>query len=329
METKEGKYKSSPQLESYVSRDPFETMYSIYGERYREYREKWETSLDSPADYPIHIDIDLEDTCNLRCVHCHQNYRKRDHRVITEDLLYKIIDESAESGLCAINFGSTGEPLLQKDRLFRAIRYAEKKGIMDIFVHSNGLLLNGDTARELINAGLKHICVSLDASTQETFKQVRKSESFHQVRDNVINMVRLREKMRSITPVIRVSFVMTPLNSHEKEQFIEDWKGIVDLVEFQNYRSIDNSMKNESKFEEFTLKCNSFYRRIMIWPDGDVSLCCVYRNEDVIIGNVQGKSISEIWNGDRFRSIIDAFKSDTDLPVTCSKCLNLRYKYIG
>ena len=212
-------------LESIFENDPYELIAKKIGSDYKKYREKWKMSAKKNfiPKFPLHLDIDLQDSCNLKCVICHQKYSKRTNNITNFQLLKKIIDECSKKGLKAINFGASGEPLIKKELLTKVISYASKKGILDIFMHTNGFLLDKEISKEIIGAGLTQLCISIDASNKNTFKKVRNSSAYEKIVNNLLNFIELRNGKGLKLPIVRVSFVVTQLNYKEKEKFIKLW----------------------------------------------------------------------------------------------------------
>lgn len=99
-------------------------------------------------------------TCNLRCIHC---YSDSGSDVIENELSTKealgLIDDLAQFKVPVILF-SGGEPLLRPD-FFDLIKYAKEKGIR-VTISTNGTLITPDLARDIKNAGVSYVGISLD-----------------------------------------------------------------------------------------------------------------------------------------------------------------------
>ncbi|MBI4595175.1 MAG: radical SAM protein, partial [Candidatus Tectomicrobia bacterium] len=138
--------------------------------------------------FPKVVLIDTISYCDLQCSMCgHRNMSRKKGRMPIE-LFKKIIDEIAErdkhTRVWLVFFGEA--LLLKKTNLFPMIEYAKGKGLVDVVLNSNGNLLNEDAARGLINAGLDSIYIGIDASTQNTYNQLRVGGNYHKVVNNII-----------------------------------------------------------------------------------------------------------------------------------------------
>ncbi len=99
-------------------------------------------------------------TCNLRCVHC---YTDSDNKIYSGELTTKegfnLIDQLADFNIPSLLF-SGGEPLMRPD-IFSLIEYAAKKNIRPV-ISTNGTLIDAQKARDIKNAGVVYVGISLD-----------------------------------------------------------------------------------------------------------------------------------------------------------------------
>lgn len=125
---------------------------------------------------PFLIAWNLTKRCNLRCAHCYLSAGERDAGAVDElttEECFRVVDE-----LCTVNPASIlvltgGEPLLRSD-LPAIARYATQKGMM-VVVGTNGTLLSDAKIRELQNAGVMGVSISvdsLDLQKHDTFRRL-------------------------------------------------------------------------------------------------------------------------------------------------------------
>lgn len=112
------------QMKFISARDPYGKLAEILGKEYINYRKKWtETSKGKDIlEYPLHLDIAINDTCNIKCHFCphslpvsERNYKPTGNSLIPLDLFEEIIKDGVKHGLKALSFGPISEPLLVKD----------------------------------------------------------------------------------------------------------------------------------------------------------------------------------------------------------------------
>jgi pyruvate-formate lyase-activating enzyme len=210
-----------------------ETMFGKYGERYRQYRDAYNNLIPlGSLEFPLEIDLDVFDACNLRCPACHTIGRRRNSGKMPRGTLLAIAEECGAHGMPAVNVGGCGEPLMDAGGALEAVRAFAAAGVMDIFFHTNALLLDERTAEAMIGAGVTYLCVSIDAATPETYAKAR-GASLESVLGNVRKFLGIRGSLT--LPALRVSFLENSVNTGERDSFISQWSGKADFVDIQRY----------------------------------------------------------------------------------------------
>ncbi|GIW36139.1 MAG: cyclic pyranopterin phosphate synthase [Meiothermus sp.] len=122
--------------------------------------------------------------CNLHCLYCHPLGWEQAEPLGTisvEDTRH-FLQAMQMLGLESVRF-TGGEPLVRKE-LPQMIAVAKELGIQDIAITTNGLLF-ARKAKELMNAGLKRINLSMDAVTPEVFKAMTRGGQVEKVWDAI------------------------------------------------------------------------------------------------------------------------------------------------
>ncbi|MBI5240014.1 MAG: radical SAM protein [Elusimicrobia bacterium] len=296
------------------------------GPRYAAYRAQWralQAGGEAPP-FPIHIDFELVDACNQRCVMCPRNpdahpdvrYRVNTGARLSLDDFHRVIDEGAPRGLLSINLGAFAEPLLHPD-VFAMVRYAHERGVVDSRLITNGLLLDRHT-EEAFSSGLVNLFVSLDAFTPKTYRKIR-GAGFSRVRANLISFLEQRKARRRSLPVVRVSFVDMPSNTAEKEDFIAFWRDRADMIDIQIYDDF-NARPGIHPVGARPKKwdCRSPWARVAVLADGTILPCCSFNGRALPIGSLRSGTIAEAWGSAAMRSVRSGILSDK-LP-DCHAC---------
>lgn len=304
-------------------RDDWERPFvEAFGEEYLAYRRAWEKAGPNwLPEFPLHIDFQLMDQCNMRCSFC-----PRDEEVMeamgATDLLNRgtktslaafkqVIDEGEKYGLRAINLGATSEPLIHKE-VVQMVRYARQHGVFDIRIITNGLLLREKMIRQLYEAGLTYLGVSVDAWNPETYRKVRRND-LSKVMTNAQLAIKIRNEMALQFPRIRVSFVDSPEAKGEFEPFLEFWKDKVDFIELQDFDDFGAPPSN------FTFDCAEPFRRVLVWASGIVG-CIAWTAERYPYGHIHhGQTIKDCWDSAAARELRESFKTKNYNPM-CLGC---------
>lgn len=300
--------------------DPADYIYESYKEisdedskNFLDYRKNWNDSLKLKIfDFPLYIMTEQTFSCNFICPQCilgnSEEKKAFDPKIplLPINLFKKIIDEGENHKCRSLSVHHINEPLLVKD-LPERISYARKHGFLDIHMITNGQLLDEKKASDLIKSGITRIMISLDAFSKETYEKIRIGGDFDKVKENIINVVKIRNELGLKLPIIRTSFVLQKDNLHEVDEFKKYWSDIVDYVHIQAYQkpyeTAEDFRTKTNSLPEGQFKCDQPFNRIVIRADGTVLPCCSFLAYELPMGNINNFSISEIWNSDEFKKM--------------------------
>ena len=113
--------------------------------------------------YPLDVEIRVSWRCNARCKMCglHRYVVDKDNGefVMGTDTITRLVNELADMGCKSITF-SGGEPTLVGN-LSQIIKKASEEYRMCTSINTNGYLLNEETIREYIDAGIDSFTISV------------------------------------------------------------------------------------------------------------------------------------------------------------------------
>lgn len=126
-----------------------------------------------------YLRISVTDRCNLRCRYCMPpagiSHVPND-KILSYEEIVRIVEAS---GIRKVRI-TGGEPLIRRD-IAELIR---KLDVDDLSMTTNGVLLK-DCARQLRDAGLDRVNISLDTLDRERFKYITGSDSLNSVLDGI------------------------------------------------------------------------------------------------------------------------------------------------
>jgi len=273
---------------------------------YREYRRKWNENPKKfiVEDFPIHLDLEANTNCNLKCYMCFQSFDTPKFQKMDTSLFKKIIDEGAEKGACSVKTQYRGEPLLD-DRMIDMVRYAKDKGYIELMFNTNATLLTEEKAKGLIDAGLDKLICSVDGYKKETYENIRIGGNFETVLKNIKRLQSLKNEIGKDKPLVRVQMVDTPRNHNQIEDYLSFWGEIADHVAVEDM--LDWEAKDEDDTPLPNWACAQLWQRLLVLADGDVLPCCRATrggNEKLmVVGNAKKQSIEEIWKGEKLSNL--------------------------
>ncbi len=120
-----------------------------------------------------YLRISVTDRCNLRCVYCMppEGVRWRDpSEVLTFEEIERFAAAAVEEGISKIRL-TGGEPLVRLGIADHVARLRALTGIEAIAITTNGVLLPR-YAKELVEAGLTRVNISLDTLDPEVYRRI-------------------------------------------------------------------------------------------------------------------------------------------------------------
>lgn len=109
--------------------------------------------------------------CNLACMHCRASATHGPFSgELDTDGAFRLLDQISQVGKPIIIL-TGGEPLLRPD-IFDIARYGTQKGLRMVMA-PNGTLITEKFAKQMADAGIQRISISLDGATRETHDRFR------------------------------------------------------------------------------------------------------------------------------------------------------------
>jgi len=282
--------------------------------------------------FPPMVQLTINNVCQLDCQHCPQQvYAKseyNDRSRMTIALFRKIVLEMQQYPHSALRIFSRGEPLLHPD-IVEMVRIAKHEaGLRVVSLITNGMLLQGNLAVGLIQNGLDLVEVSLDALTEETYRQIRplagqrareQKSPFNTVVANIVNYAQLRDQLNSSCK-IAVSIVDQPLVENEIEEFNATWQQRVDSVLKRTFHSFQGRVAGISVPEK-RHPCRVLWARFNVHSNGNIPLCYNDWKNEEIIGNLgdPNTTIAGLWAHPTYRHYRESHLKG-HYPGICGSC---------
>lgn len=191
--------------------------------------------LKDPFDRPVsNLRVSLTPSCNLHCMYCHAEGEKDPQGPLSLPELAEIMRVAAKFGIRSIKF-TGGEPCLRPDLV--DIVQAVPEGI-ECSMTTNGTLL-ADIARDLADAGLSRVNISLDSLDPGTYGKITGSDRLDDVMAGIEASIDA-----GLTPIKLNMVLLKGINDHEVDDFIRFVRGnrdlILQLIELMEFRDCSN-----------------------------------------------------------------------------------------
>jgi len=130
--------------------------------------------------------IEPTNLCNLDCRTCIRNVWTEPMGKMSEATFARVLEGlSAFSPSPSVFFGGFGEPLFHPDIVNMVARVKALGAKVELI--TNGTLLTREMSRELVQAGLDVLWVSLDGATPESYTDIRLGAALPNVLENITN----------------------------------------------------------------------------------------------------------------------------------------------
>jgi GTP 3',8-cyclase len=213
------------------------------------------------------IRISLTKQCNLSCIYCHREGEKSSKEQLSAAEIAEILQVSAGFGIHSVKF-TGGEPLLRPD-LLEIIRSVPDG--MECSLTTNGILLAG-LARDLRDAGLKRVNVSLDSMNPAIYKKIAGTDRLSEVLAGITAALDA-----GLTPVKINMVVLEGINDHEIDDFLAYIRNnrnlilqLIELMDFNNceYHGDLNGLEHDLAARSKTILTRRMHHRKKYCLDG-------------------------------------------------------------
>lgn len=270
---------------------------------------------------PPTVFIELTNNCNLNCLMCDRESMTRKTGFIDMDLYRKIIDNASRIGISDIKLNRFGEPFIHPS-LAEMVRYAKSKSIPRVYFTSNATLLTEKNTRALLEAGLDGIAFSVDGANKETYKKIRNAD-FDKVTRNIERFCQIKKEMGMEKPRVQLNTILMNETEHEMMPIFQRWNSIVDYINVLPVAQYGNvpDLSTTSKSQKQLRACEHPFDRLMVFWNGDVTVCCGDINGELKIGNIHESPLEELWTNKRISSLrrIHQSKRFDKIPL-CQHC---------
>lgn len=304
----------------------------------------------APLKTPFSVHIDVCSYCNFKCSFCFQadtlGKKEKDfpHGMMKMDLFKKTVDDLKDfpDRIKKIKIGNHGEPTMHPD-LPKHIKYARDSNVADIIeVFTNGSKLNPKLNRELVDAGLQRINISLEGLSSERYLKVAKAKiNWDEFLANIKDLYDYSRKNGDLVIYVKVVNNASELNGKtvfslsedEKKYFYKTFGNIADEVYIEKIvpqwaetqEDKQNELEYTGMYDQKTVKykkvCPFIFMYLHINHDGIVSPCTLDWPREVAIGDASKNTASEIWNGKKLKDLqIAQLKGERDQIKFCKDC---------
>ncbi len=296
-----------------------------------------------PLETPFVLQLAVASTCNFKCRYCPCStpdlLKKHNvHKGVMDFSLYrKIVDDLDyfPQKIKVLRLVKEGEPLLNK-RFSDMVRYAKlKQPSVTVDTTTNAALLTPELSRDIIDAGLDKIFISLQGMNAQAYKRLSGvTVDFDRLLGNVIYFCENRKQCKAYVKVPDIG-----VNAFEKKQFFKLFDQYADEVFVERiiptWPDFDIShVKEDDGFglygdpvhPGYINVCPIIFYNLNIDFDGSIPPCQLDWAHKEVLGNAWELPLHEIWDGKKYNDFRRMhLRGERPNHPLCGECTTLEY----
>jgi len=218
--------------------------------------------LTDPYGRPIgSIRISVTQRCNLDCFYCHREGEdSKLGKEMTPEEIGRVSEIAASFSIKKVKL-TGGEPLVRKDIAEIIRRIKSTRGIREVSMTTNGILLSGN-AEKLKDAGLSRVNVTLDTLDAEKFRRITGVDAF----EDVVSGIRAAVKA-DLCPVKVNMVLLKGLNEDEVEDMMEFTKKnnlVLQIIELESPSETEAYAQYHAELEKVENSLRKLAERIVV-----------------------------------------------------------------
>lgn len=276
--------------------------------------------------------------CNAKCNFCSYPKVRQSHSTMSLEDFRLAVSQFAALGGKVVKFAPTLGEVFFDPSLFEKIEYCHSLELYMKLVNNGYMLAVRDNALRLARSGVHELFVScgdvvpaLDAATYG-LSEAAATRKFDAIVRMAVELEALQSRstlvllMRPDRPIgdVMDDMVRTPLWQHYLSgrllvhwmHAFDNWSGMIAQEDLKGVQRVRIGARLK------LYPCTYLFDWSVL-PGGEVRLCgCSMKEtmlDELVIGNVHEAGLSEIWDSERRKSIVERFVAG-DLPTACQNC---------
>ncbi len=193
-------------------------------------------------ELPAGIEIELTNTCNLRCTMCHVSYVKNDKEYFDTSLLPRLNSLNGKW----ISVGAGFEPAIHLE-FSKIIRYFSERNFK-IDLTTNGTLFKRKMIEELRDYNIENVTISFDSIKKEIYERIRNGAQFDLALERILSF---RKELTHKDTLFAINVTLMQSNIDGLIEFINFWNQYnfhqIRLI-FMVLRDLNDNLIHESLY---------------------------------------------------------------------------------
>ena len=221
-----------------------------------------------------YLRISVTDRCNQQCIYCSPKgvFTKLPREdVVSFEEIYDFTNRAVSSGITKVKL-TGGEPLVRRDVIYLVELLASIQDINDFGMTTNGILLK-KFSKQLKNAGLQRINISLDTLRADKYSLITKGGTINEVYEDIE-----AAQNAGLEPVKINCVVMPGINENEIDAMRKFCENAGLHLQFIHVMDLNQKTLSENLHRIFSRppKCE-LCNKLRLASNGDI-FPCLYSN---------------------------------------------------
>lgn len=258
-------------------------------------------------NFPKRFTIELTNRCNRSCAGCPRHQMTYPQGDMNPGLFGSIVDQLPDSA-CVVPF-FRGEPTLHP-AFATNFFMGQLRRFHEVQIATNGDFLTKDNKRAI--------------QENATFLSL----SLHEYKlPEQTNWCSFLYDLAGAGVTTQVSIVESELPAGKRNKFVAAWFRHVDRVRIYEEHSKNGFGSLPNRPEKPV--CTKPFEELVVYWDGKVGLCNHDWNNPFPLGDLNTESISEVWDGLRYKAVRDAHQQGNRRLVPACECCDFQSNRIS
>lgn len=273
---------------------------------------------------PKKVNFDICTFCNHKCTFCSNEDKRTLKDIVKLDDFRKVMKNiTTYLNIEELGLSAKGEVLINKD-LVNIIACSKKEfKIPYVYISSNGALLTEELTKDILDAGLDSIKLSINGIKKDDYHKTHQKDDFNKVIKNLKYLIKQKKKNYPDLRILISAIIDLPKEIIENTLFDilkEDIKYINDILKY--------NITFTPKFDKFSINtsklkpCPLVENEIYIDSDCRLGLCCKDYFKEFDFGSLLTNDFLKLYNSTPMEKIRQIHKKqEFEKDHFCTKCL--------
>ncbi|MDI6826343.1 MAG: radical SAM protein [Candidatus Aenigmarchaeota archaeon] len=170
--------------------------------------------------FPLTMELNITNRCNLKCLSCWQRSAKIDYDdELSDEKWMEIVQDAGRIGVKEIRIPGSGEPMMRKDLVLDLITETSRSGMNTLLI-TNGTLFDERTIKQMIGK-IDNVTFSIDGPNPEINDYLRGKGSFEKATKAVEKFNFWKKRLKKKKPFLRLNVVISNKNYDKLGRMID------------------------------------------------------------------------------------------------------------